>query len=88
MRKQRTGIVTSNKMNKTAIVRVDRMVPHKKYGKRYRVSKNYAAHDELNAAQIGDTVTIEETRPMSKTKRWVIVDPATAGTQSADEVKA
>jgi small subunit ribosomal protein S17 len=73
MRKQRTGTVISNKMNKTAIVRVDRMVPHKKYGKRYRVSKNYAAHDEMNTTQIGQIVTIEETRPMSKTKRWVVL---------------
>ncbi len=90
MRKQRTGIVISNKMNKTATVRVDRMVPHKKYGKRYRVSKNFSAHDEMNTAEIGQTVTIEETRPMSKTKRWIIIDPATAATEapSKEEAKA
>ncbi len=86
MRKQRTGIVTSNKMNKTAIVQIDRMVPHKKYGKRYRVSQKFAAHDETNAAEIGQTVTIEETRPLSKTKRWTILD-ASASTDSPTEAK-
>ncbi len=88
MRKQRTGIVISNKMNKTATVRVDRMVPHKKYGKRYRVSKNFAAHDEMNTAEIGQMVTIEETRPMSKTKRWTIVGAATTIEASTEEAKA
>lgn len=86
MRKQRTGIVISNKMNKTATVRIDRMVPHKKYGKRYRVSKNFAAHDELNTAEVGQTVTIEETRPISKTKRWAIVPtPAGEATETTTE---
>ncbi|HEY1074115.1 MAG TPA: 30S ribosomal protein S17 [Patescibacteria group bacterium] len=73
MGKVRTGIVISNKMDKTAIVRVDRMVPHKKYGKRFRVSQNFAAHDETNSVQIGDSVTIRETSPFSKTKNWEIV---------------
>ncbi len=73
MAKTKTGIVVSNKMEKTAVVRVDRMVPHKKYGKPYRVSKKFAVHDEHNAAQMGTTVTIEEIRPMSKTKRWGLV---------------
>lgn len=79
MGKVRTGIVISNKMDKTAIIRVDRMVPHKKYGKRYRVSQNFAAHDETNSVAIGDTVTIHETSPYSKTKNWKIVtDEATS----------
>ncbi len=71
--KTKTGIVVSNKMDKTAVVRVDRMVPHKKYEKRYRVSKKFAVHDEHNQAQVGDIVTITEIRPMSKTKRWGLV---------------
>lgn len=77
MSKTKTGIVISNKANKTAIVRVDRMVPHAKYGKRYRVSSKFAAHDEANTAQIGDTVIIKEVAPMSKTKTWVIVEGTT-----------
>lgn len=74
MKKTRTGVVISNKMDKTAVIRVDRMVPHKKYGKRFRVSKNFAAHDSDNTAQIGDIVVIEESRPLSKTKKWVIAE--------------
>jgi small subunit ribosomal protein S17 len=79
MGKVRTGIVISNKSDKTAIVRVDRMVPHKKYGKRFRVSKNFAAHDEQNIAQIGDTFTIRECSPLSKTKTWELVEKVQAG---------
>jgi small subunit ribosomal protein S17 len=73
MSKIKIGIVISNKSEKTATVRVDRMVPHKKYNKRYRVSKKFAVHDENNQAQIGETVTIREIPPMSKTKHWELV---------------
>jgi small subunit ribosomal protein S17 len=67
------GTVVSNKMNKTVIVQVDRMVPHPKYGKRYRISKRFAAHHEDGTLQIGDSVTIQESRPLSKTKHWTVV---------------
>ena len=67
------GVVVSDKMDKTAVVRVDRTVIHSKYLKRFTVSKKYKAHDEDNAFHVGDSVTIEECRPMSKDKRWRIV---------------
>jgi len=70
MRKQRTGIVVSNKPNKTIIVRVDRLSAHPKYHKVVTKSKRYYAHDENNEARIGDRVEIIETRPISKLKRW------------------
>lgn len=68
-----TATVVSTKMDKTAVVRVDRTVVHAKYGKRYTVSNRLKAHDEANEAKLGDIVTIEETRPISKDKRWRIV---------------
>ena len=71
-KKQRTGIVVSNKSNKTAIVSVERKVKVPIYGKYIRLTKKFAAHDEKNQTNIGDTVTITETRPLSKTKRWRI----------------
>ncbi|MBU0613751.1 30S ribosomal protein S17 [Patescibacteria group bacterium] len=72
-RRRLKGVVVSNKMDKTAVVRVERTAVHSKYLKRYTLSKKYKAHDENNSAQIGDAVTIEETRPLSKDKRWRIV---------------
>jgi len=69
-----TGRVTSDKMNKTVTVLVDRRVMHPLYKKFIRRSKNYAAHDELNACKIGDTVRIEECRPISKRKTWLVVE--------------
>lgn len=90
MAKTRTGTVVSNKMDKTAVVRVDRMVSHPVYGKRFRVSNKFSAHDEANAAQMGDTVTIEETRPMSKNKTWkitAIVKKAEAVSEVKDEIQ-
>ncbi len=68
------GTVVSDKMNKTVVVQVDRTVMHSKYLKRYTVSKKFKAHDEENAFHIGDEVTIEETRPISKDKRWRVVN--------------
>lgn len=67
-----TGVVTSGKPDKTVIVRVDRRVKHPVYGKYIRRSTKLAAHDESNACKEGDTVTIRQTRPISKTKCWTL----------------
>ena len=72
-RKERTGEVISNTMAKTIIVRVERRFPHPKYKKVITGYKKFYAHDEKNEAKIGDRVRIEETRPLSKTKRWRLV---------------
>ncbi len=66
------GIVTSNKMDKTIVVTVHRYKTHPKYKKKYRVSKKYYADDPKKSCKIGDEVTIYETRPLSKLKRWTI----------------
>ncbi|MBI2871546.1 MAG: 30S ribosomal protein S17 [Candidatus Omnitrophica bacterium] len=71
--KTRIGVVTSNKMQKTITVRVDRLVGHARYGKVVRRFTKFKAHDEKNKAQIGDRVMIRETRPLSKDKRWRLV---------------
>ena len=68
------GVVVSHRMNKTAVVRVDRIKQHSKYGKRYRVSKRYKVHDEKNECKAGDLVVFEECRPISKEKRWRLVE--------------
>jgi small subunit ribosomal protein S17 len=70
LRKTRTGVVVSDKQDKTIIVQVDRRVAHKLYHKIVTLSKRYYAHDENNEAKVGDRVQIVETRPMSKLKRW------------------
>lgn len=67
-----TGEVISNKMNKTISVLIFRLVKHGKYGKYLKRTSVFKAHDENNKAQIGDTVKIHETRPLSKTKRWAL----------------
>lgn len=74
-KKKRTfkGLVVSRKMNKTAVVRVDRVQMHPKYGKRYTVSKRYKVHDEKNESKLGDVVIFEECRPISREKRWRLV---------------
>jgi small subunit ribosomal protein S17 len=69
-----TGRVTSDKMDKTVTVLVDRRVMHPLYKKFIRRSKNYAAHDEANICKIGDAVRIEECRPISKRKTWMVVE--------------
>jgi len=71
-RKTQIGIVVSDKMEKTAVVKVDRLVKHPVYNKYIKRSAKYKAHDEENAAKIGDRVLIVETRPLSKDKRWKI----------------
>ncbi|MCL5115937.1 MAG: 30S ribosomal protein S17 [Firmicutes bacterium] len=72
-RKQREGVVVSDKMNKTVVVAVESLVPHPMYGRRIRRTKRYKAHDEENQCRVGDRVRIEETRPLSKDKNWRVV---------------
>jgi small subunit ribosomal protein S17 len=72
-RKERIGEVVSNKMAKTIVVKVERRFPHPQYKKIVTAYKKFYAHDEKNEARIGDRVRIEETRPMSKTKCWRLV---------------
>jgi len=78
-RKTLIGIVVSNKMDKTAVVSVERRYPHPLYHKIIKSSKRYKAHDPQNAAVLGDVVRIEETRPLSKEKRWRIAETLTRG---------
>ncbi|HEV2330627.1 MAG TPA: 30S ribosomal protein S17 [Verrucomicrobiae bacterium] len=73
-RKERVGEVVSNKMTKTIVVRVQRRFPHPQFKKIVTAYKKFYAHDEKAEAKIGDTVRIEETRPMSKLKRWKLVE--------------
>jgi small subunit ribosomal protein S17 len=73
-RKERVGEVVSNKMTKTIVVRVERRFPHAQYKKIVTAYKKFYAHDEKAEAKIGDTVRIEETRPLSKLKRWKLVE--------------
>nr|BBK20469.1 ribosomal protein S17 [Cryptomonas sp. CCAC 1634B] len=70
--KERSGVVVSNKMQKTIIVSVQTRITHKRYGKIMTKTKRYKAHDEANESKLGDFVTILETKPLSKTKRWVL----------------
>ena len=73
-RKERVGVVTSDAMDKTVVVQAERRIAHPVYGKVIRRSKKYYAHDEKNEAKKGDKVLIVETRPMSKTKNWRLVE--------------
>ena len=73
-RKTRVGLVVSDKMQKTVVVAIERRVPHPVYGKMMTRTTRLKAHDEENAAKAGDTVRIMETRPMSKDKRWRLVE--------------
>ena len=73
-RKVKTGVVTSNKMMKTIIVKVSRLVPHPKYNRVMHQTNSFKAHDETNSAAIGDLVKIMETRPISKDKHWRLVE--------------
>jgi small subunit ribosomal protein S17 len=67
------GVVVSDKMDKTVVVNVTRFVEHKKYGKRIKMTKKYKAHDEANSKKVGDKVEIEETRPISKDKKFKVI---------------
>ena len=79
------GTVTSDKTDKTVTVQVERKVKHPLYGKIIRRSKKYHAHDEDNAFKLGDTVRIEETKPISKTKSWKVLDTVQASKGQAVE---
>jgi len=72
-KRQLIGLVVSDKMAKTIVVRVDRTVEHPKYGKRYTMSSKFKAHVEGEKPAVGTKVTIQECRPMSKDKRWILV---------------
>jgi len=74
LRKERIGTVTSNKMDKSVVVSVERKVKHPKYGKFVKKTTKFVAHDEKNECGIGDVVKIMETRPLSKTKCWRLVE--------------
>ncbi|MCE2711774.1 MAG: 30S ribosomal protein S17 [Cryomorphaceae bacterium] len=74
LRKERIGIVTSDKMQKSIVVAVERKVKHPKYGKFVKKTTKFVAHDENNDCNIGDTVKIMETRPLSKSKNWRLVE--------------
>jgi small subunit ribosomal protein S17 len=72
--KERVGRVVSDKMNKTVVVAVENRAPHTKYGKIVVRTKRYKAHDEENQCKEGDRVRIQETRPLSRTKRWIVAE--------------
>ncbi|ASS49856.1 MAG: 30S ribosomal protein S17 [Bacteroidota bacterium] len=74
LRKERIGTVTSDKMEKSIVVAVERKVKHPKYGKFVKKTTKFVAHDETNDCKIGDTVKIMETRPLSKNKNWRLVE--------------
>ncbi|RLC74210.1 MAG: 30S ribosomal protein S17 [Chloroflexi bacterium] len=80
-RRRLTGRVVSNKMDKTVVVRVERLQRHRIYKKVVRKSKKYKAHDEHNKCQVGDLVRIVESRPLSREKRWVVEEILEAGEQ-------
>lgn len=84
LKRKLEGVIVSDKMTKTRVVRVERLKKHPKYLKYYKVSRKFKAHDENNAYKTGDYVTIEETRPLSKDKRWIIIEKR----GSTDEIKA
>ena len=74
LRKEKIGTVTSNKMEKSIVVAVERKVKHPKYGKFVKKTTKFVAHDENNDCHLGDTVRIMETRPLSKSKNWRLVE--------------
>ncbi len=73
-RKVRVGTVVSDKMDKTVVVAVERVVPHPLYGRRIKRTTRFKAHDENNQCRVGDKVRLMETRPLSKEKRWRVVE--------------
>ncbi len=78
IRRKIKGIVVSDKMDKTVVVSVDRYVKHPKYGKYYTITKRYKAHDETNAYKVGDQVIIEESKPFSKDKSFIVLEKVQA----------
>lgn len=88
LRKKRVGIVLSNKMQKTIVVQIRRKARHPLYGKVIEKAVKFKVHDEKNQAKIGDRVRIEETRPLSKEKRWRLIEIIEHAVKSvADEIK-
>lgn len=79
------GTIVSHKMQKTAVVRVDALKKHPRYGKYYRASRRFKAHDEKDEYRLGDVVRMEETRPLSKEKRWRIVSLIKRAEEDASE---
>ncbi|MEO8149087.1 MAG: 30S ribosomal protein S17 [Bacteroidia bacterium] len=73
LRKEKTGLVTSDKMEKSIVVSIERRIKHPIYGKFIKKTNKFMAHDEKNEAHVGDTVRIMETRPLSKNKNWRLV---------------
>lgn len=80
--KERVGLVVSDKMQKTVVVAVENRAPHPKYGKIVVRTRRYKAHDEENQCRVGDRVRILESRPLSRTKRWVVAEILTSATTS------
>jgi len=85
-RKVLTGTIVSNAMDKTVVVRVERTTRHRLYGKVMRTHKKYNAHDESNTYQVGDVVRIRESRPLSKTKHWVVIGLVAPAVEQTAEV--
>jgi small subunit ribosomal protein S17 len=83
-RRERTGVVVSDAMTKTVVVRVEQVYRHPKYDKVVRRSRTFYAHDEADSAHVGDVVRIRETRPLSKLKRWCVVEVVKAAPASEE----
>jgi small subunit ribosomal protein S17 len=79
------GVVVSDKMDKTVVVRVETVKEHPKYKKKYKSHKRYKAHDENNDCKIGDNVIIQESRPLSKDKRWIVINELQKKVKKKDE---
>lgn len=79
--KERVGLVISDKMQKTVVVAIENRAPHPKYGKIVVRTKHYQVHDETDQCRVGDRVRIQETRPLSRTKRWIVKDILSSATQ-------
>ena len=86
MRKEKTGRVVSDKMDKTIVVSVERLTRHRLYKRVIRLTTKFKAHDERNEARVGDTVRIEESRPLSATKRWRLVEIVERAGEGAGDV--
>lgn len=80
--KERVGLVVSDKMQKTVVVAVENRAPHPKYGKIVVRTRRYKAHDEEDRCRVGDRVRIQETRPLSRTKRWAVAEILSSATTS------
>jgi small subunit ribosomal protein S17 len=86
-RRERTGVVVSDAMRKTVVVRVEQVYRHPQYEKVVRRSRKFYAHDEAEAAHVGDTVRIRETRPLSKLKRWQVVEVVKTAPMAAETLQ-